>query len=182
MMGNLAAKSINVFFRFFLIIFFSIGAILLGGYAAFLAYQTIFAVPNVRVPAVLELELDAARQELYKTGLKMAVIDDNIFLEGEHYIVIKQRPPAGTELKKNRTVEVEIRAAQTFQQIPDLVGKSVEEAGELLSQLGLEIGDIAYTQHQKIAEGRIIAQEPPAGGQRSSAEGKINILISKGLY
>lgn len=180
-MGNFEVKLTNVFFRTLFIVLFSIGAILLGGYGAFLTYQTIFAVPIVRVPSVVDMELDAARQTLYKTGLKMFTVDEGIFQQGEQYIVITQKPPAGTRLKKNRTVEVEIKTAGTYRQIPNLVGKTIVEAKTTLSEYGYQIGEVAYTLHQKMPEGSIIAQTPPAGENRTN-DGKINILVSKGLY
>ena len=180
-MDNFVARSLIIFTRILFIIFFSIGAVILGGYTAFLTYQTVFAVPVVQVPSVIGMELDAARQTLYNTGLKMVIIDDHIFSQGEHYDVIAQKPPAGTEIKKNRTVEVEIKAGGTFQQVPDLVGKTIAEAEALLSEYGYHIGDIAYTLHHQLPEGRIVAQTPPAGGSKAN-DGKVNILVSKGLY
>ncbi len=180
-MSNNEDRLTSLLIRILLIIMFSLGAVLLGGYAAFLAYQTIFAVPIVQVPSVIDMELESARQTLYKTGLKISTIDDGVFQKGERYIVIAQKPPAGTRLKKNRTVEVEIRMANMYRQIPDLFGKTVAEAEILLSEHGYQIGDIAYTLHQKLPEGRIIAQTPPAGESQTS-DSKVNILVSKGLY
>ncbi|MDD3631785.1 MAG: PASTA domain-containing protein [Atribacterota bacterium] len=180
-MAKTEVRLTDIFIRILSIIIFGIGAVLLGGYGAFLTYQTIFAVPVVKVPSVVDMELDAARQVLYKTGFKMLTIDDSIFQQGEQYIVIAQKPPAGTGLKKNRTVEVEIRTAGVYRQIPELVGKTIAEAEALLLEYGYQIGEIAYTLHQKLPEGRIIAQTPVAG-ENKTIDGKINILVSKGLY
>lgn len=180
-MGNQIIKVLSVFSRFLFILIFSIAIILLGAYLAFLTYQTIFNVPVVQVPSVVNMELEAAQQRLYQAGLKMAVLDDHIFREGEQFIVISQRPEAGTEVKKNRTVEVEIKELKIVQQIPNLIGKTIAEAEMILSESGYQIGDIAYTMHYQIPEGRIIAQTPQPGENRAS-DGKINILVSKGLY
>ncbi len=180
-MNKVLGKSILVITRISFIVLFSIGVVILGGYSAFLTYQTIFAVPIVRVPSIIDLELDDARQTLYERGLKMVVIDDNISPPGEKYVVIAQRPAAGTEIKKNRTVEVEIRAIRIAKAVPNLVGKTIAEAEELLSEYGYQIGDIAYTFHHQLTQGRIIAQTPPAG-ETTVSNGKVNILVSKGLY
>lgn len=180
-MSNKEVRLTNIFIRILFTVFFTIGALLLGGYAAFLTYQTIFAVPVVQVPSVVGIELDTARQALYKTGLKMLTVDEGIFQQGEQYIVIAQKPPAGARLKKNRTIEVEIRTTSAYRQIPDLVGKTILEAEILLSEYGYQIGEIAYTLHQRLPEGKIIAQNPTAGEGKDN-DGKVNILVSKGLY
>lgn len=180
-MSSSKVNPFHIFIRWLLSVLFSLAAIILGGYGAFLVYQSLFAVPNVKVPSVLEMELDSARQTLYRTGLKIVVIDDNIFQEGEQYLVVKQKPSAGTEIKRNRTVEVEIRTAKTFRQVPDLVGKSIAEAEVILSEYGFQVGDIAYAPHQALSEGKIIAQEPGAGEDRDN-NGRVNILVSKGPY
>jgi len=153
----------------------------LGAYIAFLAYQTIFYIPNVSVPSVLNMELNNAQQTLHQTGLKMMVIDDHLFREGEQFLVISQNPTAGTEIKKNRTVEVEIRETGTSNQIPDLIGKTIQEAEILLSEAGFRIGNIAYSVHHQSPQGRVIAQTPNPGENIQTNE-EINILVSKGLY
>lgn len=180
-MNNVLGRSLQVISRILFIILFSIFIIILGGYSAFLAYQKIFAVPIVRVPSIINMDLDKARQTLYEKGLKMTVIDDNTTPPGEYYLVIAQRPAAGTEIKKNRTVEVEIKTARIYQPIPDLVGKTVAEAEALLLEYGYQIGDIAYTFHHQLTQGKIIAQNPPAG-EKMVGNSKVNILVSKGLY
>ena len=180
-MGNFRVNPVRIFIRFLILVLFSIIAIILGGYAAFLVYQSVFAVPNVQVPSVLEMELDAARQTLYKIGLKIAVVDDNIFQEGERYITVRQNPAAGTVVKKNRTVEVEVRTVKTFKRVPDLVGKTIPEAEAILLEYGFQVGNIAYASHKTLSEGMIIAQEPMAGEGRDNS-GKVNILVSKGAY
>lgn len=180
-MDHLIAKPFLLIIRIVAIIFFSIGSVALGGYAAFMTYQTIFAVPVVQVPSVRNMDLDSARQLLYKTGLKVVISSDNVFEQGEQYIVTSQNPVAGTKIKKNRSVEVEIKATKTLQQVPDLYGKTIEEAKMLLAEIGYQIGDIAYSFHQQLPEGRIIAQTPPAGANKTDGD-RINILISKGTY
>ena len=178
-MNNILSRSLGTFIRFLSVILFSIGSIALGGYIAFLTYQTIFNVSVVQIPSVIDMDVDTARQNLYGIGLKMIINNDLIFQQNEQYIVISQKPSAGTSIKKNRLVEVEIRAASSLYQTPDLIGKTISEAEALLLEHGYQIGDIAYSSHQKIPEGSIIAQTPSAG-ESMDKENKIKILVSKG--
>ena len=48
-------------------------------------------------------------------------------------------------------------------QIPDLVGRHVDDAGGTLSGAGLQLGAITYDPQAPEAPGRIVGQYPPAG-------------------
>lgn len=180
-MDNFLVKLIIFFSRFLLMLIVIITTVGIGAYLAFLTYQTIFYIPNVKVPSVLNRELDVAQQILHRSGLKMKVIDHHLFREGDHFFVISQNPQAGTEIKKNRTVEVEIKESRIFNEVPNLVGKTIEEAENLLLESGYRMGNIAYSLHQQIAQGRIIAQTPQPGANVQT-KSEIDILVSKGLY
>ena len=167
--------------RFLFLLVVVIATVALGGYIAFLTYQTIFYIPNVNVPSVLSMEINNAQQVLHKTGLKMLVIDEPLFREGNNLFVVGQDPPPGTEIKKNRTVEVEVKETKVSNQVPDIIGKTTREAEELLAEKGYSFGDIAYSMHHQLTQGRIIAQNPNPG-ENIGSNGKVNILVSKGLY
>lgn len=176
----LIAKIIGFFSRSVFFLISVLCAAALGAYLAFLAYQTVFYIPNVHVPALVNMDLDSARHLLHQNGLKMNVINDSELFEDALVFVIGQNPEAGTEIKKNRTVEVDIGGDNIPQEIPDLIGRTIQEAENLLSGYGYRIGNIAYTGHQQFPEGRIIAQTPRPG-EGNPANGEINILVSKGL-
>ena len=182
-MKNLFINLLAIPSRFLLIIISIIISIGLGGYFAFLAYQTIFYIPNVTVPSVVNMELSSAQQKLYKTGLKMKIVDENNFSQNETVFVVSQYPSAGDEVKKNRTVEVEINTKMDIDKIPDLVGKTVEEAEKIVLKSGFKIGNIAYSMHHQLPKGVVIAQAPSPGENLSNQNNEtINILVSKGLY
>jgi len=182
-MKNLFIKLLAIPSRFLLIIISIIISIGLGGYFAFLAYQTIFYIPNVTVPSVVNMELSAAQQRLYKTGLKMKIVNEKNFSHNETFYVVSQRPSVGDEVKKNRTVEVEIETKMNIDRIPDLVGKTIEEAEEIVVKSGFKVGDIAYSMHYELPKGVVIAQSPSPGENLSNQNNeRINILVSKGLY
>ena len=167
--------------RFLFLLVMVIVTVALGGYIAFLTYQTIFYIPNVNVPSVLSMEINNAQQVLHQTGLKMLVIDEPLFREGDHLFVVGQDPSPGTEIKKNRTVEVEVRETKVSNQVPNIIGKTTKEAEALLAEQGYSFGNIAYSMHHQLSQGRIIAQNPNPG-ENIGTNGEVNILVSKGLY
>jgi serine/threonine-protein kinase len=167
--------------RFVFLLLVIIITVAIGAYAAFLAYQTIFYIPNVTVPSVLNNNINSARNELRSNGLKMEIIDEP-FLDGDDNLyVIRQDPPPGSEVKKNRTVEVEVRETRASNQAPNLIGKTVPEAENMILDLGYNIGNIAYSMHHQLSKGKIIAQNP-SPGESIRNNGTINILVSKGVY
>lgn len=167
--------------RFVFLLIVIMITVAIGTYAAFLAYQTIFYIPNVNVPSVLNKDINSARNVLENNGLKMEIIDEP-FLGGEDNLyVIRQEPSPGSEVKKNRTVKVEVRRTKVSNQVPNLIGKTIPEAENILSELGYSIGNVAYSMHHQLPEGKIIAQNPNPG-ESVQANGIINILVSKGTY
>jgi len=78
-MNNLLTKFLKQLGRSLFMIIVGIVAVALGAYIAFLAYQTIFYIPNVNVPSVLNMELDAAQQTLHQIGLKIAIGKVTVF-------------------------------------------------------------------------------------------------------
>lgn len=180
-MNHLLIKFFSWFGHSIIMTILVIGIFLLGIYAAFLTYQIAFYVPNVRVPSILGLELDQANQILYRSGLKLKVIDQQIFNEGNQFYIIGQNPTPGSEIKKNRTVEVEINEDGLFNKVPNLIGKTIEEAEVILLECGYQLGNIAYSNHHQLPKGIIIAQTPNTGETIQNSL-KVNILVSKGIY
>jgi serine/threonine-protein kinase len=167
--------------RFIFLLIVVIITVGIGAYAAFLTYQTIFNIPNVNVPSVLNKDITTARQVLQSNGLKMLIIDEPFSVEGNNLFVVSQSPSPGAEIKKNRTVEVEVRKTRVANQVPNLIGKTIPEAEAILLEVGYNIGSVAYAMHHQLTEGKIIAQNPnPGEGIRDN--GAVNILVSKGLY
>lgn len=155
--------------------------IAIGGYVAFLTYQTIFYIPNVNVPSVLSMDINDAQNILHQTGLKMNIIDKPFVNDRDNLFIINQNPPPGSEVKKNRTVEVEVAQTIASERVLDLIGRTVQEAELLLDDSGYRIGNIAYAMHHQLSRGKIIAQTPNPG-EKGDNDGEIHVLVSKGIY
>lgn len=76
---------------------------------------------------------------------------------------IETRPEAGTELAVPAEVTLVVSEGRPVVQIPDLVGRHVDDAGGTLSGAGLQLGAITYDPQAPEAPGRIVGQYPPAG-------------------
>ncbi len=63
--------------------------------------------------------------------------------------------------------------------VPDLSGRSLEEARDLLQRNGLKIGDIVERESETVPKGYIISTQPPVGSLVRKGR-KINIIVSIG--
>lgn len=70
--------------------------------------------------------------------------------------------------------------ASSGEPIPDVTGKTVEEATTLLKNAGFEVGSTDKKYDEKVAEGIIISQDPTAGTKREKGT-KVNLNVSQGV-
>ncbi len=64
-------------------------------------------------------------------------------------------------------------------QVPDLTGKTVQEATALLKTRGLLLDEAAQRNDDRVEEGRILAQDPPSGST-IKPQRKIKVVVSLG--
>ena len=81
-----------------------------------------------------------------------------------------QSPPADTKVKRGSTVSVSVYQkfeADSTEAVPNLIGKTLEQAGPLLAPVQLSIGGIDDTQKTDKPElvNTIFEQSPPAGAR-----------------
>ncbi|MGA7396891.1 MAG: PASTA domain-containing protein [Solirubrobacterales bacterium] len=134
---------------------------------------------QVAVPPVVgELE-NAARQQLSAQGLKMSTSNEaSDRPEGE---VLDQSPDAGEKVDPESTVEVTVSSgpAETTVSVPNVVGLTESEAKSDLNAAGL----VASVQDQSTSiqpqDGRVIDQNPGAGGDVNEGT---RIVIIVGSY
>jgi len=63
--------------------------------------------------------------------------------------------------------------------VPDLTGKTLQEAEKLLEDLGLSVGDVTEQYSESVEPNRIIASDPPAGEKIKKGR-EVDLIISMG--
>ncbi len=129
------------------------------------------------VPDVEGQELAYAKATLENLKLKVkqgkAVFSDTA-AEG---IVVSTDPKIGTELKPGETVTLVLSKGKPPITVPDVVGKNVNEARQILGQLGLGVAE-QFEDSDRPAD-EVLAQTPKAGtGAEKSTQ--ITLRVSKG--
>lgn len=80
--------------------------------------------------------------------------------------VISQNPLGATTAAQGSDVTVVISSGTNVEQIsmPDLTGKTEEEAKVVIEEEGLVIGTVSEEDSDTVDKGKVISQSPPAGG------------------
>ncbi|MBO4889614.1 MAG: PASTA domain-containing protein [Lachnospiraceae bacterium] len=80
--------------------------------------------------------------------------------------VISQNPLGATTAAQGSDVTVVISSGMSVEQItmPDLTGKTEEEAKVVIEEEGLSIGTVAEEDSDSVEKGKVISQAPAAGG------------------
>ena len=84
----------------------------------------------------------------------------------EKGMVISQNPLGATTAAKGSPITVVISSGKNIEQItmPDLTGKTEEEAKVVIEEEGLSIGTVAEEESDTVDQGKVISQAPAAGG------------------
>ena len=117
--------------------------------------------------------------KLESLGLRSTIkfVKDDLISEG---FVVKTDPAKGTVVSKNDTVTLYVSEGPEIQEVemPDLVGKTVEEAEKMLTDLKLNLGNVEYKESDK-PKGEILEQGL-AKGEKVVTGTDIHIVASKG--
>ena len=72
-----------------------------------------------------------------------------------------------------------LNASQSGSPVPSVVGKTQDEATQILQDAGFEVGTISSAYDENVATGLVISQDPPADSKRPEGT-KVNLVFSQG--
>jgi eukaryotic-like serine/threonine-protein kinase len=158
-------------------------AILFSLIIAFSAYLTVVLLiegeETVVVPDLVGKDVVYCLELLTDLGLDIKVKDSQYSDAVPKHHVIDQYPEPGGEIKKGRDINLYLSKGEQYLQLPDLRGGTPEEARSVLEANGLHPGIVSSTYHDRLAQNRVIAQEPQAG-QMVPRTSTVNLLVSLG--
>lgn len=136
---------------------------------------------DIEVPSLKGMTYDEASDELESLDLKIKKGDEVYSAEIEKGKIVSQSPIAKTKVKKGTKVRVNISKGKKAGLVPDLVGKTYNDAdvSAVLSQYGFTLGNVTYDESEKYDEGIIMSQSPSTGSTVKSGS-SISIVVSKG--
>jgi beta-lactam-binding protein with PASTA domain len=138
---------------------------------------TVSAGPQqVAVPSVVGLTLSSARGRLQKAGLKASEREENSDTVAEGR-VISVSPPEGQKVDKGSSVTLVVSSGKPQVQVPNVVGKSFDEASSTLQAAGFKVTRSDEESTDK-DPGTVLAQDPKSGARIDSGS-TIALTVAK---
>jgi eukaryotic-like serine/threonine-protein kinase len=120
--------------------------------------------PLVAVPDVTKLNADSAVAQLNTAGFQPKRVQQES--TEQPGTVIAQDPKAGTKVPKGSVVTLTV-AKEARPTVPNLVGKSQDDAINAVSNLGLKPHVVSKDVTDQTQDGKVISQRPPPNTKRS---------------
>lgn len=115
-----------------------------------------YIIPNVKAK-----KLEEAKEVAELRGFELNV-DEYRSSDEEEGTVLEQTPAAGTAAKQGDSISVIVSSGNNYVTVPDLAGKYLQEANDIVWGVELEIGTTQYVTSD-LPYGQIVRQEPIAG-------------------
>lgn len=117
---------------------------------------TVSTGPDIQeVPGIIGLNAENARLMLEKFGFTILILPDRVLSNNEYGTVVTQIPEAGSKLQQNGIVQVRLSGGCIT--LPSLVGISIDDAKDMMTQKGIVVKDIVNESvSDKNLDGKII--------------------------
>ena len=139
-----------------------------------------YVIPHrVDVPSVIGLDVRDAQRKLENVGLVARIAQGRHSLRVDEGAVLDVRPDEGTVVEDGTRVVLVPSAGPPPVRVPNIVGKTLERARELLRGADLRVGDVTGAYHAELAEGHVIRQSVD-GRDDAPLGSAIDVVVSRG--
>ncbi|GAB3205637.1 Stk1 family PASTA domain-containing Ser/Thr kinase [Marinactinospora endophytica] len=133
------------------------------------------------VPDLVGMSREQAQQELASHGLKLEVAEEAVYSdEAEIDAIAESTPAANGRLLPGETVTVALSKGPQSVEMPDVVGKPVEEARTLLEDNGITLIEEETTVSYDQKSGTVLSSDPESGEQADREEA-VTLTVSAGF-
>jgi serine/threonine-protein kinase len=133
----------------------------------------------ISVPSLKGKSVRDARFSLERLGLKLGKIDEIPSTQPKD-MIFDQQFAEGTRLKKGQSVGISVSIGKGFGDIvvPDLIGKSLTEAKQILTDSSLVIGKVNFQISGTLLPNTVLDQYPAPGNKLNSGN-TVDLFITK---
>ena len=133
----------------------------------------------ITVPKVVGMETEEAKTTLEELGLTVEVVEETSRRVEKGY-VIEQSIEEGEEVNSGETVTITVSKGTGIEQVsvPNLVGKTEEEAKSLITNTGLSLKEVAETEDSTKNDGVVVKQSLEVGSTVDKGT-EITITVNK---
>jgi eukaryotic-like serine/threonine-protein kinase len=129
------------------------------------------------VPGVIGMSRELALAALEEAGFDPGEIAERASNEPRG-AVIDAKPRPGSQAPMPSAVSLVISAGPTTIIVPDVVGRPLSEATQLLRQVGLAVGDVSYGSASAISNAAaVVSAQTPSAGSQMNAGSRVNITV-----
>ncbi|MFJ5519005.1 Stk1 family PASTA domain-containing Ser/Thr kinase [Streptomyces griseoluteus] len=121
--------------------------------------------PKVTIPSVIGLPFDQAREKLEGDDYQLTVKKETRVSSDTPDNVLDQDPTGGKQVQKGSTITLIVAKAEEKVAVPDVTGKSCDEAKAALQQAGLTPTCNDQPVPDPAQNGKVQSTNPPAGTQ-----------------
>ena len=118
-------------------------------------------------------------EQLKALGLKLDARDDATSSQPKGTIT-KQNPQGGKKVEKGSTVSVWFSTGPQAVPVPDVSGKTQEEAKSVLEAAGFKVGNVKTVDNATIAKDQVVNTDPAANSKQTKGT-IITLYISSGM-
>ena len=137
---------------------------------------------QIKVPNFAEMNLDSVKRTLKSLGLELGTVDEEYSDSVPRGEVISQSPNANESVDKGSKVNVTISKGKeiktTTLNIPDVSGKSVDEAKSILANAGVEANAVKGEAAKSEGEAGKVYSQSQSGPFRIKQGEKVTITIN----
>ncbi len=138
---------------------------------------------EVEVPDLKNMTISQAEETLKEKGLKLGRTNSSSSDEVEKDLIINQNPSPNTKLQTGTEIDVTVSTGSDQRvktvEVPNLIGKSEQDARAIVSQYGLSLRDVNYANSNDVARG-IVMNQSISSGTEVAKNSKIDFTVSLG--
>ncbi len=153
------------------------GGLALGAWSLVTLFSTV--VGRVDVPKITSKQPESANKALLAAGLQPSFQTQEFSDTVPAGLVTRQDPPAGRSIAKGSQVKYWVSNGREIVTVPNIVGKSINDAATALEQAGLSVGNKTGAFSDKDAPGTVLQQNPDAGRQARKGD-SVDVTVSQG--
>jgi len=131
---------------------------------------------KVEVPRLIGNSLEVAKASIEDRGLIIGSVSEEETERGSPDTVLKQQPAAGEWVGKKTTVNLVVAMSPKIA-VPDVVGKTFEQATTVVKGAGLGVGQRVRKESSEAAPGIVLAQDPAAASRVGKAT-KVDLVVA----
>ncbi|HEX3032546.1 MAG TPA: Stk1 family PASTA domain-containing Ser/Thr kinase [Bacillota bacterium] len=152
--------------------------VLLG---AFLGFGSLLSPAEVTMPNLIGSTVEQAKTNLEPLKLKLKVREEQFHEKQPAGEIFFQDPDPGLKVKEGREIEVIVSKGPKLYPMPNLVGKTMDEAKLLIEQSQMTLGKPTELFDENIPAGTVISQNPDPATSPEQPQGTvIELWVSKG--